>query len=1179
MSHTFFWPGKYFFYPIGNTSAVCLTRDLPPEESANLLLLGCGDPRHVIYTIFSEHTDFNRRLDFTCVDFEPGILARNVLLFTLIADEAPNDIAWNIFYHMHLDVKSHTYLIAQCQKLVDASASLESWRTSPYSSFLRWSTEYTLTELRRHWSLYAAMPDISSRRLSAIREAYRQVFKDQRTANMTPMTSARSAGPAIFKAVEAGSTQVLNYWKSGTTFFQQKDISAAKFLNPTFAYSLTGEGCAVHYATDPLTTFHFAALFGNAKGSPSAADMVRHAKLQFADWCTAVQQAVSDPTKTPRIRMFLAEATAACRALRAFGSTATLNLGAPVAQFRTKDIRLDKGEYADDGAPAAFNVVETSNLIDHLGLMNILVATIPLASPTPSSVLYTESLLFQGEDASKEFAELLHADIGTMGLLLDLCPTDYLSGFTTRSNTHELLMHQLLDKRTRNKLQHTQFHQVTTWKSPATCDNVVALHSGHARFPPLFDPRQLGTLLFDIYHTVFEQEDSMTFFAKNEHNIERAIASSNMIHYMREGFVLFLKLVRDRLQISRSVWADVMDRFMDLEQNDQTMPMNTVNRNDLYAHLHRQGVYTVEYYKNCFPRRVGRFVGWDVVPPVVRIVLSIPRENIKTFEEVLEGSRVGTPVLHCDVRGIRSQNMFSAIHVAYGRAIAIGSKANPRVIFEEDPEGRKGSLPLVVSFVMPALLLTDIEPPEMLNVRLCVRSTPGTIQLQMKMGLEMVIFSAKLLDEQHVHVLPEQPVPARADGDYDSTLKGSFFSSNATLSMEVGKQDPVVAELDEQCELVSALVARVDLEDADVIREFGSGKMPEIAQESPCVMRLALAGYDQHIVFPFPVVGSQNRLRLARKSRYIEVVVPPAGPFLKPDGMKLNPYPVVGTRKTLAAWNVHRLALNRLPVLSLTGFQLDLWLNPHVGSMLSARERKMRKKQKADGLLFVKDTIHTIFVRSAGVQGGSPVRVFALRDETTNNCDTVFFVSDLRYDLHSHTVVCDGYVLPLTHDIMPKVVALGFGTLVGSGSMADVRVFEGEMEAWKQLIPAFVERCRTWAHTDNCEYLATKRVPLTQTMEHDPLCSCGRGKDVEALRKEEAWRGLAPYVTRIALSPLFAVSYLEAVGRDPMAHKCSVCRGKGKPKLMACKGCQKVRYCSTACQKKDWPRHKPKCKA
>src|SRR5688572_3692883 len=94
-----------------------------------------------------------------------------------------------------------------------------------------------------------------------------------------------------------------------------------------------------------------------------------------------------------------------------------------------------------------------------------------------------------------------------------------------------------------------------------------------------------------------------------------------------------------------------------------------------------------------------------------------------------------------------------------------------------------------------------------------------------------------------------------------------------------------------------------------------------------------------------------------------QVVVPVAGPSLKADGMKLNPFPVVGSGKAFTPWSAHRLCLDRLPVLNPQGFKLDQWLNPHVVSMLSARERKMRMKQKGDVLLFIKDSIHTMFVR------------------------------------------------------------------------------------------------------------------------------------------------------------------------------------------------------------------------
>lgn len=57
MSHLSFWPTLSFFYPVGNTSAICLTENLPPESKADVLLLACGDPRHILYTIYVNETN------------------------------------------------------------------------------------------------------------------------------------------------------------------------------------------------------------------------------------------------------------------------------------------------------------------------------------------------------------------------------------------------------------------------------------------------------------------------------------------------------------------------------------------------------------------------------------------------------------------------------------------------------------------------------------------------------------------------------------------------------------------------------------------------------------------------------------------------------------------------------------------------------------------------------------------------------------------------------------------------------------------------------------------------------------------------------------------------------------------------------------------------------------------
>ena len=43
-----------FIYPLGNTPAVCLTQDLPCEEPANVLLLGCGDVRNILFTTYTD---------------------------------------------------------------------------------------------------------------------------------------------------------------------------------------------------------------------------------------------------------------------------------------------------------------------------------------------------------------------------------------------------------------------------------------------------------------------------------------------------------------------------------------------------------------------------------------------------------------------------------------------------------------------------------------------------------------------------------------------------------------------------------------------------------------------------------------------------------------------------------------------------------------------------------------------------------------------------------------------------------------------------------------------------------------------------------------------------------------------------------------------------------------------
>ena len=254
-------------------------------------------------------------------------------------------------------------------------------------------------------------------------------------------------------------------------------------------------------------------------------------------------------------------------------------------------------------------------------------------------------------------------------------------------------------------------------------------------------------------------------------------------------------------------------------------------------------------------------------PPLVRIILTIPREPFNALKTTAE--TVATPALHCDIKGIRIHKIFSTVQIAFGRVALMGSGSHSSVLFTEDPDGWNGTSSIVASFVVSSWLLTNFEPMEQLYVHLSVRGvTAAIIQLIKQFGLHHHVFSAKLLDENHVHILPEQPLPLRKPTTFPTPSPRTPHAFT-----QIGSSSAAFVELDQECELVSTLVSKISVEDKEVIALFSSGATPLIKQVSPCLMRITIGNHAQDVRYPFPVVGSQSRLRLARKSLYIDVFV------------------------------------------------------------------------------------------------------------------------------------------------------------------------------------------------------------------------------------------------------------------------------------------------------------------
>ncbi len=783
------------------------------------------------------------------------------MLFTMIIDHQYTDagIIWDSFFHMKVDQTTLAAIIDQSRKLLDISSTLQKWEASSYGGVLKFCTANTLPDLRRHWQLWVDYETLSPQR----RQETEETFAAGCAAALKKLPGAapasRAFGPLMAFSLVTANQSFRQFWTTGTTHTDAKPIKEASHINPTFLYCLGGKGFHVHYGTDPLSLFHLAPDLAGAPDlvTVDPTTIRRSAQSQFAAWCNGYRAALDPKSRRTAlvVRFAAADAIAFGRALRAFHTKRSLETSIPVRQWKATSVTLSLDYLQGNNAcPSRFNVIDTSNLNDHIGLWNVLIISAPLLSirDTPSYVLYTEFLLTGAdEDVTKHFTDSLYSDITVLGLLLGLVPVDFVSGFTPHSNVHEALAKSIIS------MNSTQSHQTMTWKAPTLDD---------ASTVPTFDHQQLGTYLYGLYGSFFSEEDALAYFRKLKlprQDIRRALSMSNIVFYNRETFVALLELLQQRLQLYGPKWSIVMDHFFELQDNDAERKMDTVNAQDFYVQLYNHGLHVMDAYRMRLPLK-GIFSSWKSVPTAVRVILVVPRsapglESLK--------AKPNTLPLVCDMRGGSMHNIFSSVKVAFGRVTAIGTTDNPRISFEEDHDGWDGNSPLVASFIMPTLLLILHDQQSSISIYLSLRNTPANVMVYASsLGPWLNVFGAKLLDTNHVHVLPvEAP---------DVLPPSSPSNSGTCAAGSIGSVEAWNVVLDEHSENVKSLSAKISLTNDRIKLLFGAkGAMPSIKQTAPCTLKLQVSNTVQDLHSPFPVDWARGLIRAARKSLYIEVSV------------------------------------------------------------------------------------------------------------------------------------------------------------------------------------------------------------------------------------------------------------------------------------------------------------------
>ncbi|KAF9527998.1 hypothetical protein CPB83DRAFT_894716 [Crepidotus variabilis] len=1176
MSQPTIWPKKTFFYPVGNTTPCCFTQDLCPEQDANILLLACGDPRSILYTVFADLTTCDRKLDFTCVDWQPAVLARNVLLFSLVLDNVDSSIVFSLFYNFLLDTNALKTLAIQCEHVIQLSADLQTWKSSKYGTLIRFSSHRSMECIRNYWVLYketAALPKKAKERLKS---TFLSGMKSELSKYGEHDSFAVATGPLISSLLQDKAQQNLaphkELWTTGV-------VSSAVFkncnlVNPTFVHSLDGDAFDVHYGTSPLKSFYLAPAIASTTdhGAPASnlTDYTKSCIAQFTEWCTAFKIRLEHRPESVIVRVYVGEGLAFCRALRHCQETSEVDSGAYTYPWGGTQIVLDANDYGPNpSAPTLFDVIDTSNLTDHCGLLNLLIVAVPLLRRAPSSIIHTHTLL-PAELGKTESVLLKKAfsDIPSLSLMLGVAPTSFISHFAATSNLHALGAEG-------------QFPQAISWRFISTVisgpfKSAVTLRPSYMAL----DPTTLSRFLLSVYHKMFAEEDQLLNLA----NIGLAnVRKQDMILYQRSSFVSFIQFIKAKINTD---WDRAIPSLIKLIAEDRTFLMGAHSVQELLCQLHLQGLHTAGFLPSATLEEAqmhgSRLSGWRSIPPVVCIVLKVPRSSLKTIES-LPLEKIGTPPLQCETSNFSFHNIHASIQPIFGDIKASLVDGEEEVEIIDDLEGLKGSADLIVTFHIPSHLV--ITYPSM-DVGLHIRNSPSTTLLMPKFGMRLTIFSTSLKDTKRLFIVRHRPsnrhernrlqIGPRLEPD-TSTL-----SSHVTLGF------------DALSKRVTTLTMRDDLVDPREAASLRDGAEVQTHQASDCGILVTFKGYRRIFSFPYPVQGNACKTRIARKSSYIEVICPIRHNFSDSKDLSLNLFPIYRRQQSLNLLNIHYLNLKVLPTLRLQVPKTKLqWISTHFGMTFSDNERALNQQGDpiAKGTLVnLKETVLALFLSYAGLNKDAQnqqQQVIGLTSPTSGiQTYTLIFINDMKLDLAGHTIVLDACVVALTDPLVARIGPL-LSRLMDDGFISLV-THDDEVRAWRQLLAAAAERCRTWQHTPNCEFM-TRGIPrILDGVEENPLCSCGKGKNLGAFGRNSKWTMVHKEATRIALSPLIAHPFLDDSVFSPSSasqpstggksEQCAKCAKTGVT-LQACGACRMTKYCSRDCQKSHWKAHKPQCKS
>jgi hypothetical protein len=1114
-----------------------------------------------------------------------------------------------MFHDFTIDAATLDIIRSQSGKLVYFCQSMDIWKSSSYAEILPVVNSETLQLLGKMWHKYLNSSTSKCATYDAFYAASRKVYAEHnRDSNSSffhrPLS--RSFGMFLTHEIARADKLIAEFWKHGVS--DVNDFPKDPICNPLFVYSsIAGDRFAMSPDTSPLTCFHLDSIILELMGESrhqlsddaetNLRKVVDGAKSQFKNWCTAFQKVATEKPKPDCqivIRLVVADPIAFCCALYE-RSVPNVELLANFSNvWSGTPLVLDNDIYPTDSeisAPLEFNVIDTNGVVDHVGPLTVLIATVPLLYHSPASAIYMEIGACSRAEEIGLLWSLISGDPLFLCSVLGVAPLGFLTGISTRGLLQDM-----------GSIRDEPYSMLTrlVWKSPASGDD----RADPTQMRLSISTDVLVSVLKLVYTTLFEHEEELLFGIKAK--LRSPITPPNM--YTRSSFAAFVAFMKRRFC---APWETAVDSFMEKVLNRFEPPVLTLARRvaptvvdegrlfltDLVMQMHYHGVHRTGLFldiespdiipalRNILSkdRHTTGLLGLACPPSVICIVLTVPRSRIEPiYRKAFREMKDVDCIFHARIHYAHDCYIVQASPIpVFGKLVMDEDGFHCQI--EKDDDGWHGQSDMHICLCVATQSLLCFSP---LQIKISLNMYPNARAKSLfhdHYGKELEVFKSALLDETNIRLVKSIPgqavpnpfiVPSPLATD---ELNGVISRTPTTIAVQCHK---------------TKFSTRLTLLTESDRNALANGANVKATLTSPCVITIEILALKYECRFPFPVNGDATILRVSRKSGWIDVTAACSIATQDEGGYASDFLPVVRDIGSglVCSWNLPFINFAQLPRIKDLS-PLAPWFQAHFDQAFSDRERTIR--HPGSMLQKFKEPLTALFKALTSRMAGRVTNVCGI-SLYSRIPELYFYVTGIYLDPDSHSLVAEAYVF----EAVPEFVQFHSNQPVfGAGGTVQIhKVDAALMEAWKSAVPSMVERCRNWEHTETCEY--QNGIPA---VGNRVLCSCGMGKVGPEFLAVKAWQGLAPYVTRCALSPLFPVPYIEearqqglkilgnSVAQQKMARlpewaaqmarnekACRVCEAVEKTKK--CSGCEKVYYCGRECQRADWKAHKSSCR-